>query len=148
MNLAVHRSHDVDPGGWLRQPSQTFVLTTVARFSAEELWVIHSHSLYHHVILDRTPHWYAGALRDALRKQQQAAQDDLAFEWPYWLPPSIPDEWVLTIARLIENPVYVITFRTASELAEFEPRLVMAFSAFKHFLDAYGSRPTTMHWRL
>ena len=148
MQLAVTRSHEFDPGGWLRQPSQTFVLTTVARFSNEEVWVINTHSLYHHIIVDRTPVWFPGMLRETLRRQEQAERAGQPFEWPHWLPASIPEEWVLSAGRLLVDPLYVVTFRTAHELAEFEPRLCAAFLSFKRFLEGYGSRPATLQWRL
>src|SRR4051812_48596595 len=127
MELTVTRSHAVDYGTWLRAPSQLFILTAMVRFSAEESWVIDAHYLYDHVVLDRTPPWYFPALREAQRGQERAERDGGAFEWPWYLPPTVPAEWKLTVAGLLEEPTYTVTFQTAYELAEFEPRMMAAF---------------------
>jgi hypothetical protein len=147
MELAITRSCAVDQGTWLREPSQHFVLTIRVAFSEDERWTIDAHSLYHHVILNRTPPWYFPALRQAQRNQDRAAEQGEAFEWPWYVPPSVPPEWILTVARLLEDPVYTVTFDPAYELSEFEPRMMAAFRDFKQFLSAYGSRPETVYRR-
>jgi hypothetical protein len=148
MHLAISRGHRGDPGGWLRRPSETFALTTTVTFSADELWVIRAHNLYRHIILDRTPSWYFSALQDAIRQKERMEKEGVVFEWPQHLPPSIPDEWIMAVEHLLRCPQYVVTFRSAYELSQFEPRLRAAFTEFKRFLDTYGSRPTTSYWRL
>ena len=147
MELAVTRSCAVDRGSWLRKPSQIFILTVTVNFSEEERWVIDARHLYEHVILDRTPPWYPAALREAERAQERAGKSGEAFEWPWYLPPSVPPEWQLTVARLLEDPVYIVTFTSAWELAGFEPRLMAAFRDFTGFLRTYGARPETVYRR-
>lgn len=148
MDLAVSRDCTVDRGTWLREPSQRFILATRVDFSEEERWVIGAHHLYQHIVLDRTPPWYFGALREAERAKERAEKSGEAFEWPRYLPPSVPPEWKLTVARLLADPVYTVTFDSAHELAGFEPRLMAAFREFAEFLRAYGSRPGVVHRRL
>jgi len=147
VEVAVAYSHESDPGRWLREPSETFILTARIEFSAEECWLLNTHNLYHHVVFDRTPPWYFSALREAERQQESAERDGLTFVWPYYLPLSIPDEWIVTAARLLENPFYIVTFNTASERAEFEPRLMAALWEFKGFLERCGSRPSVVYRR-
>ena len=147
MEIAVSRSHVAHPATWLRDPVQLFLLTTTVRLSQEERWTIDAHNLYHHVIFDRTPPWYFPALREAERAQERAERDGMSFEWPWYVPPSVPPEWIVTVVQLIESPVFTITFGTASELNDLEPRMLAAFAAFKRFLGAYGSRPNMVSWR-
>ena len=148
MDIAVSRSHIAHPATWLRDPIQLFILTTTVRFSAEERWTIGAYNLYHHVIFDRTPPWYFPALRDAERDRERAERDEVPYEWPWYVPLSPPAEWIVSVARLIESPAFAVTFRTASELDAFEPRMLAAFAQFKQFIGTYGARPNTVHWRL
>jgi hypothetical protein len=147
MEITVSRSHVARPATWLRDPTQIFILTTTVRFSHEEHWTIGAYNLHHHVVFDRTPPWYFPARREAERAQERAERDAAPFEWPWYVPRTVPPEWIVTVARIIESPAFAVTFRTASELGEFEPRMMAAFAAFKRFLGAYGSRPSTVYWR-
>lgn len=148
MDLAVTRSWAADRGTWLRAPSRVFFLTATVSFSHKERWAIDAHNLFHHVIFDRTPPWYFPALREAERARERALRDGTRFEWPWYVPPSVPPEWVVTVARLLENPCITVTFDMADELDDFEPRMLTAFAGFKRFLTGYASRPETVHWRL
>jgi hypothetical protein len=147
MEVAVCRSHVADPGTWLRQSSQAFVLTAEVRFSQEERWAIEAHNLYHHVIFDRTPPWYLPAFREAERSKERAERDGVRFEWPWFVPLAVPVDWIVTVAGLLASPVFAVSFNTAAELAEFEPRMLGAFARFKRFLDGYDARPQTTYWR-
>lgn len=148
MEIAISRRCELDPGGLLSDPSETFILTIAVTFSEEELWIIRSRNLYHHEILDRTPPWYFPALREAERAKEKAETDGQRFEWPWYLPRAVPPEWKLTVANLLDNPVYAVTFGSAYELAQFEPRLRAALMQFKQFVMGYGARPETERWRL
>ena len=147
MEIVVSRSHVADPGTWLRDPSKTFMLTVSVSFSHEERWIIEAHSLYHHVVFDRTPPWYLPALREAQRAKERTERDGARFEWPWYLPASVPPEWIVTIRRLLERPVFVVRFNSAAELDAFEPRLMAAFANLKRFLSRYSARPHTVAWR-
>lgn len=148
MDVTVTRSWASDRGTWLRAPSQAFVLTATITFSNEERWAIEVHNLFDHVIFDRTPSWYFPALREATRARERAESDGTPYEWPWHLPPSVPPEWIVSVARLLENPRLAITFNTAQELDGFEPRMLAAFANFKRFLTGYAARPDTARWRL
>lgn len=142
MDVSLTRSYCKDRGSLLREPREIFILVAHVAFSAEDLWVIEAHNLHRHLILDRTPPWYAGELRNAERR----AADDPEFEWPDYLPPAIPPQWRLTVKRLLADPEYTVTFDSAQELHEFEPRLMAAFAQFGRFLRECGCRPETI-WR-
>lgn len=146
MDFAVLR-RQAEEGGWFRPPEPVFRLTACVSFSREEQWLIHACNLQRHVILDRTPAWYPAALRDALRQKERAAKAGEHSDWPAYLPAAIPEEWVVTVGRVLREPAYTITFRSARELALFEPKLVGAFAGFKHFLLTYASRPAILQWR-
>ena len=148
MEVVVSRRCDTDPGGLLRRASETFTLIIEVTFSAEELWAIRSRNLYHHEILDRTPPWYFTALREAQRAKERAEANGEHFEWPWFLPPSVPPEWKLTVADLLDNPVYAVSFDSAYELTQFEPRLRAACVQLKDFLMGYAARSETERWRL
>lgn len=147
MELALTRTAVADPGTWLRAPSQVFSLTALVRFSQEERWLIENYNLFDHLIFDRTPPWYFRSLREAERNQERAEQTGERFDWPWYVPSAAPPEWKLTVAQLLGNPRYTVTFGSAYELAQFEPRMMAAFAEFKQFLRSYGSRPQTVHWR-
>ena len=144
MELTVTRSYVKDEGSWLHPPAQSFVLTSNVTFSSEERWIIDTHNLYHHRILDRTPPWYFSALKDAQRSKARAEREGEEFEWPWYVPPTLPEEWWLTVERLLCDPIYIVTFETALELNNFEPRMMAAFAQFGQFLRQYGSRPRTI----
>lgn len=147
MDVAVTRSQIAQPATWLRDTTQVFILTTAVRFSNEERWAIATYNLYHHVVFDRTPPWYFPALRDAERARKRAADAGARYDWPWYVPPSVPPEWIVTVGRLIREPVFETRFRSAAELDEFEPRILAAFGRFKRFLGQYTNRPHTSQWR-
>lgn len=127
-------------GGLFRPPSLSFVLAFEVQFSAAERWAIERHRLYEHVILDRTPQWYAGALADALKHENER-------DWPSHLPRKVPQEWRLTVRQLLATPTYIVTFGSAEELDEFAPRAREAFRHFTSFLRRYAGSDTAL-WRL
>jgi hypothetical protein len=127
-----------------RHDQGVFALVTRVAFSMEERWMIEAHDLYHHIAFDRTPQWYAGAVAGAQRRE--AAEPD--FQWPADLPRTAPREWRPTVEALLLDSVYIVTFNSAWELDEFEPRLGSAFEQFSRFLHRYGSRPQTVVRRL
>ncbi len=144
MQVSLTRSHEDDPGTWWRPSSRSFILIAEIAFSVEDRWIIDAYNLCHHVILDRTPGWYFSALREAERAKERAQQNGERYEWPWHVPPARPEEWALTVERALADPVYAVTFGTAQELADFEPRLLAAFAEFGQFLKRYGSRPRTI----
>lgn len=147
MEVVVTRRPVDERGGLLREPRLSFVLTVTVSFSHEERWLIDAHHLYHHEIFDRTPPWYWTALRQAEHAKARAQHDGEDFEWPWHVPPTPPEEWRVSIARLIEDPTFTVSFDTAAELDHFERRLRQAFANFKTFLSSYGSRNETERWR-
>lgn len=132
MNLAVRRTRE---GG-------LFALIAVVTFLYEEQWAIAAHCLYHHLVLDRTPPWYATALKNALKREH-----DPEFIWPTNLPRLVPPHWRLTVGELLDNPIYRVEFDTAQLLHEFEPRFLAAFEIASRFIHSYSSRPETLYRR-
>jgi hypothetical protein len=144
MEVSLTRSFEEDPGGLLRQPSRSFILIATISFSAEDVWVIDTHNLYHHAIVDRTPQWYYPALRENERAEERAKQEGERYDWPWHVPRALPEEWVLTAERALHDPIFAVTFETAQELNDFEPRMIAAFAEFARFLRNYGARPRTI----
>src|SRR5947209_7740151 len=135
MQVAVSRSQESDPGS---MSGHFFVLTAHITFSAENLWNIGHHDLFHHTILDRTPSWYFRVLHDTERAKTRAEARGEYYQWPRDLPPQLPDEWVLTVEKALRNPLYKVKFDTAQQLNDFEPRMRAAFVEFAKFLNQYG----------
>lgn len=148
MNVDVERSYVDNPGDFIRRPIRFFKLTATIQFTAEERWTITTHNLFHHQILDARPPWYERERRKAEQAEVRAKERGERYEWPRWLPRAIPDDLlILTVERVLRDPIFIITFDTAEELARFEPRLQTAFERFTQFLHRYGARPRTVRWR-
>jgi hypothetical protein len=148
MNVDVERGYVDDPGDFIRPPVRFFKLTATIWFSAEQRWVITAHNLFRHKILDARSPWYERERRKAEQAETRAKERGERYEWPHWLPREIPDDLlILTVERVLRDPILIVTFDSAEELDRFEPRLRAAFEQFAQFLHRYGARPRTVRWR-
>ena len=148
MNLAITRDIDEDEGGLLRAPTLRFILRYDIIFAEEDRWVIHHERLYDHLILDRTPSWYAAARRQCEREEAAAQAAGKRYEWPDHVPRVPYPEWILTVETALRNPIYIVRFLSAEDREHLEPRLTAAFEEFAKFLKRHGSRPRTIRRRL
>jgi hypothetical protein len=117
MIIDVKCSYVDDPGDFIRPPIRFFKLTATIQFAAEERWIAVNHNLLDYKILDARPPWYERERKKAEQAEARAKERGERYEWPRWLPRAIPDDLlILTVQRVLRDPILVVTFDTAEEL--------------------------------
>jgi hypothetical protein len=148
MEIAITRDVEEDESGLFRAPILRFILLYDILFLEEDRWIIDHERLHHHLILDRTPRWYAAARRQCEREEATAKAAGKRYDWPEHVPRTPYPEWILTVDTALRNPIYIVRFKTAEDREHLEPQLTAAFEEFAQFMRRHGSRPRTIRRRL